>query len=225
MRSESSNEPSLDTRERFLRAAAVLLDERGYSGTRLAEIAEIADVRTSATYHYFRSREALIEEVVLLGQNAITDHVADRLSRLEDSVGSLDRVAVAVAAHLEIALSTPGAASASLRVAGQLPAAARQSLAGTQRSYGELWRGLLASLADEGLLARGIDVGTAYLLVIGALNFAPQWKVSGGSEKSVDVESFQRFVLRALSGSACERAGAREVPPGAGEPAPGLAVP
>src|SRR5215469_13584815 len=49
-----------DTRERLLRAAANVFAERGYDGTRVAEIAAAAGVSNGALYAHFDSKAQLL---------------------------------------------------------------------------------------------------------------------------------------------------------------------
>jgi AcrR family transcriptional regulator len=55
--------PALETRERLLEAAIAVVDESGVEGIRVRDIAAAADVREPSVYHYFGSREGLVEAV------------------------------------------------------------------------------------------------------------------------------------------------------------------
>ena len=50
-------------RERILQAAMQLFQEKGYSETRLFDIAERADIVTSTLYLYFDSKEAMVQAI------------------------------------------------------------------------------------------------------------------------------------------------------------------
>lgn len=54
-----------DTRQEVLDAALELFAEKGYFGASLRDIARAVGVRESALYHYFSSKEALFEELVV----------------------------------------------------------------------------------------------------------------------------------------------------------------
>jgi AcrR family transcriptional regulator len=53
-----------DTRERLLRAAAAVFAERGYDGTRVADIAAAAGVSNGALYAHFGSKAELLVEAL-----------------------------------------------------------------------------------------------------------------------------------------------------------------
>ncbi len=56
--------PAAQTRERLLRAAADAFAERGYDGTRVAEIASAAGVSNGAMYAHFASKADLLVEAL-----------------------------------------------------------------------------------------------------------------------------------------------------------------
>ena len=53
-----------DTRERLLRAAATVFAERGYDGTRVADIAAAAGVSNGALYAHFESKAELLVQAL-----------------------------------------------------------------------------------------------------------------------------------------------------------------
>lgn len=198
-RAAGEDTKSARTRARILDAAAGVLDRHGYAGTRLADIADIAQVQAPALYYYFPSRDALVEEVVVSGQRTIIAHVTGALDALAPGTPPLERLTVAVAAHLEVVLENSTFSSAALRNAWQLPASIRQRLVEGQREYGELWRGLVADANDAGDLADGLDPALARLFVLGALNWTPQWFVPERGSLETLTATVQRFVVHGLT--------------------------
>lgn len=191
--------PPAGTRERILAAAAAVLRHRGYATTKLAEIAELADVQAPAIYHYFGSRQELLQAVMTEGNRAVLSHVRERLASLPRDAGARDTIACAVAAHLEVELELSDFAAAVIRNTGQAPGAVRQSIARDAGAYHDLWRVLLADAAGEGLLHHGIDAGTARMLVHGALNWATEWWHPGIPVDSM-VRAAQTLVVGGLLG-------------------------
>jgi AcrR family transcriptional regulator len=55
--------PETSTRDRLLEAAIAVVDEQGIEGIRVRDIAAAANVREPSVYHYFGSREGLVEAV------------------------------------------------------------------------------------------------------------------------------------------------------------------
>ncbi|NKQ54206.1 TetR/AcrR family transcriptional regulator [Amycolatopsis sp. K13G38] len=163
------------TRERILTAAARVLSRRGYSEARLTDIAKAADLRAPAVYYYFPSREALITEVMTVGQVRLREHVEKALAELPPGTGPIDRLCAAVAAHLQVALRLSDFATAVTRNKGQLPEDVRLRLREDSAAYLTLWRSLLEDAATAGAIRPGLDLRAARMLVMGALNWAPEW--------------------------------------------------
>ncbi|MFI7669596.1 TetR/AcrR family transcriptional regulator [Nocardia sp. NPDC049526] len=167
--------PMNATRERILAAAAHILSRRGVAGTRLADIAAQAQLRTPAVYYYFRSRNELVAEVMREGQRRVREHVQHAISSAPPETPVIDLIDAAVAAHLRIELELSDFASAVTRNAGQLPPDIVASLHLESAAYHAIWRNLLERLADSGALRPGLDIGIARMLVVGALNWTAEW--------------------------------------------------
>ncbi|GLZ49700.1 TetR family transcriptional regulator [Actinomycetospora sp. NBRC 106375] len=166
---------SARTRERILAAAAQILSGQGWAGTRLADIAEVAAVQAPAVYYYWPSREELLAEVVTVGQQATHAHVVASLEALPGDAGAFDRIDRAIAAHLEVVLDRSDFALAAIRNAAQLPLDIRERQLVGQRDYADVWRGLVEDAVAAGELAADVDARAARMLVLGALNWAPEW--------------------------------------------------
>src|SRR5947199_8731391 len=100
-RSESgaADEPeskSARTRARILDAAAHVLSLKGYSGTRLSDVAEYAEIQAPAIYYYFPSREDLIEEVMWSGVAELRKPLEELLDEVPSETEPTDRIPVAV---------------------------------------------------------------------------------------------------------------------------------
>src|SRR5438874_7299411 len=66
-----------ETRERLLRAAADVFAERGYDGTRVADIAAAAGVSNGALYAHFDSKaQLLVEALQAHGRRLLADLLA-----------------------------------------------------------------------------------------------------------------------------------------------------
>lgn len=174
-RSAGGAPKSARTRERILLAAAQVLSRKGYAGTRLSDIAVLARVQAPAVYYYWPSRECLLEEVVTVGQQATMEHVRSSLDELPAGTPAMERIARAVAAHLEVVLARSDFSQAAIRNAGQLPADIRERQLVGQRAYAEIWRDLVDDAVVSGEMAGDVDARAARMLVLGALNWAPEW--------------------------------------------------
>lgn len=168
-----SGRPS--TRDRILAAAAKVLSVKGYSETRLGDIAGVAELRAPAVYYYFDSRESLIAEVMAVGQRRLREHVETALGALPADADPLDRICAAVGAHLQVELELSDFATAVTRNMGQLPDDVRGRLRAEGIEYTVLWRNLLDDARAAGVIRPDVDLRAARLLIMGALNWALEW--------------------------------------------------
>jgi AcrR family transcriptional regulator len=76
-----------DTPERILDTAERLFAEHGYSGTSLRAIIAEADVNQAAVHYYFRSKEALLEAVLLRRTEPANAERIELLERCEREAG------------------------------------------------------------------------------------------------------------------------------------------
>ena len=171
----TSGRKSARTRERILAAAAQILSRKGWAGTRLVDIAEVAEVQAPAVYYYWPSREDLLAEVVVTGQQATLEHVVASLDALPADASALERIDGAIAAHLEVVLRRSEFSLAAIRNAAQLPDDIRERQLVGQREYADVWRRLVEDAVAAGELTADVDARAARMLVLGALNWAPEW--------------------------------------------------
>lgn len=191
---------SARTRERILTAAAEALSRNGYAATRLTSIAEVAQLQTPAIYYYFSSREEVIEEVVRVGQHLTIEHVSQVLDDLPSSTSAIDRIVAAVGAHLDIVMTKSQYASASIRNLTQLPDDMRERQTELRREYGAIWRELFENASSSGELNPALDPSTARMLIIGALNWTPEWWDPARGSAADVIASAQQLVRTGLSG-------------------------
>ena len=167
---------SARTRARILDAAAHVLSSKGFAGTRLSDVAEYAELQAPAIYYYFGSREELIEEVMYCGIAELRKHVQDALDDLPPETSPLERIMVAVEAHLRHELEISDYATASIRNSRQIPQRLRTRQLKEETAYGRVWRRLFDNALADGQIRTDLDPRYAQLLVLGALNWAAEWR-------------------------------------------------
>jgi TetR/AcrR family transcriptional regulator, cholesterol catabolism regulator len=171
----SSGTKSERTRRRILDAAAQVLSRRGYAGTRLTDVAEVAEIQAPAIYYYFPSRDDLVEEVMWSGMAHLTGYVRAQLDGLSPGTAAMDRIEAAVEAHLRCELEISDAAAAAIRNAGQIPEQIRARYDVEANRYGDVWRKLFQDARRDGDMRPELDPRAARMLVLGALNWAAEW--------------------------------------------------
>jgi TetR/AcrR family transcriptional regulator, cholesterol catabolism regulator len=187
------------TRSRILNAAARVLSVKGYAGTRLSDVAEYAQLQAPAIYYYFASREDLIEEVMYAGIAEMRTHLQDALDALPPTTTAMDKIMVAVEAHLRHQLELSDYASATIRNAGQIPERLRARQLKEDAAYGRIWRRLFDDARADGELRDDLDTRIAQLLVIGALNWSTEWFDPRRSSVDTIVSNAQVLVRNGLS--------------------------
>jgi len=193
---------SARTRQRILDAAAHVLSRKGYTGTRLADVARAAEVAAPAIYYYFTSRDDLVEDVMWSGIVRLRDHVTGILAALPPGAGPLDRIDAAVEAHLRYSLEISDYTTASIRNAGQLPESIALRPTAEASRYGDMWRTLLEDADHAGLLRTDLDPVAARMMVLGALNWAAEWWNPRRGSIEVVVRTAQSLVRHGLAARA-----------------------
>lgn len=195
----STDSKSTGTRKRILDAAAQVLSSKGYAGMRLSEVADVAGLQAPAIYYYFPSREDLIEEVMWAGLADMRQHLAHTLSQMDSEATAMQRIMVAVEAHLRHVLEISDYTTASIRNAGQVPDGIRKRHLQEEKEYGEIWRRLIAEAVDDGAIRSDLDPYVAQMLVLGSLSWAVEWWTPKRGSLQQVVENAQSFVRHALS--------------------------
>lgn len=197
---EEQESKSARTRTRILDAAASILSRKGYAGTRLSEVAELADLQAPAIYYYFPSRDDLIEEVMWSGIADMREHVSAILAALPATTGPIERIMVAVEAHLRHELEISDYTTASIRNAAQVPDKIRTRQILEEAEYGKVWKKLFLDAADAGAFPHDLDLRTARMLTLGALNWASEWWTPEAGPLDAVVHTAQAMVRSGLCG-------------------------
>lgn len=112
---------------------------------------------------------------------------------------ALDRIDLAVEAHLQVILQVSDYAAAAIRNTSQLPVDTRERQLVEERRYAAIWRDLLDSARSEGSLHPDLDPGASRMLVLGALNWACEWWNPEHGDLSGIVRTAQLLVRNGLS--------------------------
>ena len=163
------------TRESILDAAAATFRTRGYSGARLRDIAARIGMKAGSLYYHFESRDTLVEAVMALGVGRTHEAVLGRLRSLPAEANPLDRLRAAIETHLVMVLEQEDYTSATIKLIWQVPAAMRDRQLARERSYGALWRRLLAEARHAGEIRADVDLSVVRMALLGALNWAADW--------------------------------------------------
>ncbi|MEA2141782.1 MAG: TetR/AcrR family transcriptional regulator, cholesterol catabolism regulator [Solirubrobacteraceae bacterium] len=162
------------TRQRILDAAAIEFRDRGFAATRLSDIAGRAELQTPSLYYHFASKEELIEEVMSISVDQTFAHVQASVAEVPRDE-PLQRLRVAIEAHVVMSQQTGDYSAANLRLYGQMPADIRDRLLRNQRKVGSYWAGLFKDAQAAGAIRPDVDLSAVRMLTLGALNWATEW--------------------------------------------------
>lgn len=163
------------TRQRILDAAASTLANRGYAGTSIKAIADSIDMKDASLYYHFESKDELVLEVLRLGTTLAEDAVTKAVNSLGKDPDPVEALRTAIVAHASAVLGMGDYPRANVRNFGQLPPEIADAHMGLQRRYGDVWRNLLQAAMASGRIRQDLDASAARMLILGALNWAPEW--------------------------------------------------
>jgi AcrR family transcriptional regulator len=86
-------EPAADVRrEQILRAAAIVIGERGFGDTRISDVAGRAGVSTGLVIYYFRTRDRLLIEALRYSEECFYAEISHRLGGLTSPAERLEHL-------------------------------------------------------------------------------------------------------------------------------------
>lgn len=163
------------TRQRILDATALVLSREGFSGTKLVDIANEAQLKIATLYYYYPSREALVEAVMVTGSEHVRLHTQQALDDLDPESSAVDRLCAAVESHLRYVLEISNYTQAVIRNTGQVPEHIRETLAQEIANYGRLWQRLVDDAAEGSIFKTRAQRRALRLLILGGLNWSVEW--------------------------------------------------
>lgn len=181
------------SRERVLAAAAKIFSERGYAGTTMRVVAKEVGLQAGSLYYHYRSKEELIEAVLDLGINGVSQTVRDAISAMPAGSSGRRVIETAVSAHLKGVVDYGVYALSARRVLGQVPVHVRRKHVRLRDAYGEFWLELLQVARRSGDLRADVDARLARTFILGALNSAVEWYSPQG--KALDEVAMQFSLL------------------------------
>lgn len=197
-------------RRLILDAAATVLSARGYVGTQLSEVAAKAGTEPGSLYYHFTSRDDLIEQVLAEGVRQSFFNARAAVDALGPGSGAIERLEAAVRAHLKSQLVDSYYARAATRCFGQLPAPMWRKINRRFREYGRFFDRLIEAAMKSGEIDPTINRSALRMLVIGALNYTPEWYNPKGT---LSVDEVCDLVIRLmLRGFGSEVRGRKQKP-------------
>jgi AcrR family transcriptional regulator len=113
---------------------------------------------------------------VVLAEEAVAGAVA----ALGEDPDPIEALRVAIIAHASAVLGMGDYPRANVRNFGQFPPAIASAQMNHHRRYARVWRDLVERAMADGRIRHDLNASAVRLLILGALNWAPEWYSSEG---------------------------------------------
>jgi TetR/AcrR family transcriptional regulator, cholesterol catabolism regulator len=169
----SGVDPGISRRDIILREAAALFAARGVAATTVRQIADEAGVLSGSLYHYFQSKEAIAEEIVI----GYLDDLRERYRALgELDLDPLHRLRSLVAVSLQVAKDYPHAVEIYQNEATLLKSVPRSGhIAQAAQEVHQFWAQVIAAGVDAGQLRADVSPRLFHRLLRDAIWLSPRW--------------------------------------------------
>ena len=161
-----------NTRQRILDAAALLFRERGFHATTTRAISEIVGILSGSLFHYFRSKEQMLFEVM----HEAATQLCDKAETAVATGGTArDKLRALIRLQLDCLIGAGTRDYYAVMIAEwrELDAAAKPQLTARRIQYSTIWHAVLDDCARAGLLRS--DPHALQFVLHGAINWASTW--------------------------------------------------
>jgi AcrR family transcriptional regulator len=182
-----------DTRGRIRVEAAALFSERGFNGTSMADLAKAVGITKSSLYHHYRSKQALLSEIIELTVNRVTPLVQE-VADMDLPVG--ERLRRAVVLHTVEAIRDQDAIACFIEEGRYLAPDFMTTHVANRDSYEQVFRDMFEEGIESGEFIEQ-DAGVAVKAVLGMCNSVVRWyRPDGGHTPSEIANEFADFAVR-----------------------------
>jgi AcrR family transcriptional regulator len=187
---------AVPVQERLLAAASRLFAERGFAPTSVQDIVELAGVTKGAMYHYYASKDDLLQQIytrLLLVQS-------QRLAEIAEVPGPVDGRLRAAAADVVVStLEYLDDAMVSFRSMHMLPPDRLAQVRADRRRYHERFRALIEEGQREGVFRTDVPADLVTHQFFGGVHHLGSWyRVDGELTPRAIGASFAELLLRSL---------------------------
>jgi len=198
------------SRAEILRAAARVLRDNGYKATTLRQIAAEADMKAGSVYYHFKSKDAIVDEVLNAGLSDLLSGVSAALKEFPEPYDHHARIATAIWTHLHFLFKASEFTSANIRSYGMLPNHFRERHRGIRHEYGRLWDTILREAREDDAIRSDIKIVPLRQVMLGALNWTVEWfdPNKAGKPGYLSLPEFSDMLIKLLLEGICHRGNA-----------------
>jgi TetR/AcrR family transcriptional regulator, cholesterol catabolism regulator len=185
-----------ERRHQIIESAAVLFDARGYANTSMEDVALSVSVAKPTLYHYFRSKEEILQSI----HEEFIQLLMDRyLSRASRGLQPEELVQGAMKDIFSLMVTHRGYVRVFFEHHRELPSEARRYVAAQRDCYESLVRSAIAAGQARGTFAADVDTKLTSLALFGMCNWAYQWFSVQGQQTADEIaETFWRLLLKGI---------------------------
>lgn len=158
--------------DRVLQAAARLFRDQGYAATSLRDVARAAGMLPGSLHYRYATKEDILSALM---ERAIDRLIEGVLSATAAGIDPLDRMRLAIVAHVRILLSGEDSVYVLLYDWRSLSPAAERAIAKQRTRYEQFADELLAQAAAYAPVMPGVDLYLVRQFGFGAANWVAQW--------------------------------------------------
>jgi AcrR family transcriptional regulator len=178
----------------LLEISAKSFAEHGYKSTTLQDIADQFGVLKGSLYHYIRSKDDLLFEIVWAVYTRGLDNLRELAAAESDPAARLRSV---VRGHVLYLIDNLVETSVLLHEFEQLSAARREQIA--LHEYSAILAGLIEDAQRAGVVKPGVDAQLAALAALGAMNWVYRWYRSDGRKSPAEIaDQYAEIVVAGL---------------------------
>lgn len=152
--------------------AARLFREKGFEKTSLKEIAEACSMLPGSLHYRYKTKEALLVELMRWGVDLVSSEVE---SAYESSDDPAEQLRLCINAHLRALLVDSDAVYVLLFEWRALRPEARKDVIDLRDQYESLWSRIIENTVENGVIRKNIDHRLLRLFGLGALNWVATW--------------------------------------------------
>jgi AcrR family transcriptional regulator len=172
---KSASDRALNARRvELLRQAARLFRAQGYAASTTREIAEAAGMQNGSPFYYFKSKGALLCEVMRDGMERALRSQEHALRALDSDTAPRTQLQVLIRQHLEVCVGADADFIPVMLLEWRaLSPVQRARVTAQKDQYEGIWMPVLTALHASGALQ--VEPHIARLYIFGALNWAVRW--------------------------------------------------
>jgi AcrR family transcriptional regulator len=164
-------------REEILTKAADVFEKKGYAQTTILDVAQALELSRSSLYHYFKSKDEILEALVLEHTERAAEQMEEKLARRDGSPS--DRLKELLSSSINGRMTRGARLRVLDQLAAEMPAEIKQKFDHGRRRVLDLYTRLIQNGIDAGEL-RPVDARTAALAILGIASWTSWWYSPAG---------------------------------------------